>query len=1014
MKFKSLFFVLVLQFLNFLASTSNVQAQSSQNLRSHTFLLTKARELFHGGQYASANALIDSRISEFSTSGDLTESEKSEIGLIKLVSGIVAGETYAVREGQRLMESTESKLVSVKLAFHLGHYYFSLSMYDKAITTLEKTDPVFLNNDENERVQYEKGVGYFSMNKFDNARPFFRSIVQLDNSSFKADAQYYLGFIEFSDRKYGEATKWFKEIEKHPYYSKAVPFYQAYIARENGNIVQSIQYGESYIKSGDGIHLKEMRQLLASLYFNKEDYPKVISFYENLIANGLSLNPSQRFELGSSYYHTKKYSKAIEQLKPLSAGNDKLSHESMYLLAFCYLQINDKFNSRSAFQYVLGTKVDKSRESISRYYFSKLSLELGYEDLGLQGLTKFLQENPESPYASECTEILLTYYAKTNNYRQALLLMDKLPTNSVSVRNVSPRIFFGRALELMSDMEYDQADQTFNKLSTYKATSFYPPSLFWRGEIAFRKQQYENCIKLLSEFVKAPGKSMGQASIENAWYNLGYSFFELEEYESAGIWFEKIYTSAPTADPELKLESRLRTADCAFMVKKIDKAKGLYNTVLNSNGFGSDYASFQLAVIEGIKSPSSKISMLRNAEKKYPNSPYIPLIASELADTYMAEEQFELAIPYLMRIPSLVEKDDELIPESILKLGVAYYNLDRFEQSSAQFQKLLKEYPASEQATEAIENAKSLYVETGKIQEYDDFLKSSGINMDLLQKDSLSFQYIQKIQAEGMSSQHLASLDQYISNFPNGLFIADVLNYKSEYLVKEKKWLAAAKTYEDLASKGVSKYQEKALRQSGRIYFFELKDFSSALRVFRQLSTLASKSEIILEARRGEIRSHFNLRSWKDGKEAAMRLLETSGVNNDDLSFANIILGYAYLSEKQYTSAIESFAKVVQLNRSALGAESRYQMANSSYSNGDLAGAEKYAIESIENSGSYEFWITKSYILLGDIAIAQKDFFNAKATYKSVVDNCSIRELKDEAVEKYKNAELLEKGGQNE
>jgi tetratricopeptide (TPR) repeat protein len=1013
MKFRTILFV-VFFFFFYTQCLYQVHAQSTHNLSPAALVLAKARDLFSTGNYTAANALILSRYSELDASTNLSQSEKSEIGLMKLVSGIVSRETFAVKEGRAMMELTDDRWVSVKLAYHLGHYYFSLSMYDEAAAILEKTEPVYLNNEENERVQYEKGVSYFSLNKFDNARPFFRSIVQIEQSSYKPDAQYYLGFIDFSERKYGDAAKWFREIEKHPFYSKAVPFYLAYISNENGNITQAIQYGEAYLKSGDGIHLKEMRQLLASLYFNKEEYTKATLSYEYLLANGLTLNPSQRFELGSSYYHTKKYSKAIEQLKPLSAGNDKLSHESMYLLAFCYLQINDKSNSRSAFQYVLGTKVDKSRESTSRYYFSKLSMELGYEDLGLQGLTKFLQENPESSYAGECSEILISYYGKTNNYRQALLLMERLPSSSASVRNIAPRIYFGRALELMNDVQYDLADQMFMKLSTFKNSSFYLPSLFWRGEISFRKQEYDNCIRLLTEFVKSPVKSIGEASLENAWYNLGYSLFEKEEYENAGVWFEKIYTAAPSADPELKLEAKLRAADCAFMSKKVDKARNLYTSVLNSNGFGSDYASFQIAIIEGIKSPSSKINMLRSTEKKYPNSPYIPLIASELADSYMAEEEFEMAIPYLLRIPSLVEKDDELIPESILKLGIAYYNIDKFEQSSAQFQRLLKEYPASEQAAEAIENAKSLYVETGKIDEYDDFLKSSGIRMDQLQKDSLSFQYIQKIQAEGLSSQNLQTLDQYINTFPNGLFIAEVLNFKAEYLQQSEKWLEAAQTYEILASKGVSKYQEKALRQSGRIYYFELKDYSSSLRIFRQLSSSASKSEIILEAIRGEVRSHFNLKSWVEGREIALRLLETPGVNNDDLAFAHMVIGYSSMTTKEYASAITSFATVVQLNRSALGAEARHQLANASLGNGDLVAAEKYAIESIENSGSYEYWITRSYILLGDISVAQKDFFNAKATYKSVIDNCNIRELKEEALAKFKNAEQLEKGGNNE
>ncbi len=54
----------------------------------------------------------------------------------------------------------------------------------------------------------------------------------------------------------------------------------------------------------------------------------------------------------------------------------------------------------------------------------------------------------------------------------------------------------------------------------------------------------------------------------------------------------------------------------------------------------------------------------------------------------------------------------------------------------------------------------------------------------------------------------------------------------------------------------------------------------------------------------------------------------------------------------------------------------------------------------IKETGSYDFWVTKSYILLGDIFMQQKDYFNAKATYESVAKNAAIPELKNEAQQK--------------
>lgn len=71
--------------------------------------------------------------------------------------------------------------------------------------------------------------------------------------------------------------------------------------------------------------------------------------------------------------------------------------------------------------------------------------------------------------------------------------------------------------------------------------------------------------------------------------------------------------------------------------------------------------------------------------------------------------------------------------------------------------------------------------------------------------------------------------------------------------------------------------------------------------------------------------------------------------------------------------------------------------------------AEKTAFEVTKKQASHEFWVTSAYILLGDIYVAQKDWFNALATYKSVTDNATITSLKEEAGQKYNLAQTAEK-----
>jgi hypothetical protein len=51
----------------------------------------------------------------------------------------------------------------------------------------------------------------------------------------------------------------------------------------------------------------------------------------------------------------------------------------------------------------------------------------------------------------------------------------------------------------------------------------------------------------------------------------------------------------------------------------------------------------------------------------------------------------------------------------------------------------------------------------------------------------------------------------------------------------------------------------------------------------------------------------------------------------------------------------------------------------------------------IHKSGSYEVWVTKSYFLLGEIYLKEKDYFNAKATFQSLAENSKIEEIRVQA-----------------
>ena len=488
--------------------------------------------LFDAEQYQNVQMLTDAIFSNSNNSQTFHAEEIEDLLFLQIASGVILNDPFFVTRAKELIQVASRKQISVKLAYHLGHYYFLKGLYPEALIYLELTNGLHLAKIEQQRTKFEKGVAYFSQKKFDNAGPYFKSLLQESNSSYTNHAAYYLGFISFAEGKYVDALPLFVNLQKDPVYSAVVPFYLSYIYYKNGQLDQSIQTGEAYLKSDNNLHRNEVLALLASIYFNRGESLKAVNYYERALSSGVVLDSMQHFELGSSYHDIGKFSKSVEQLKPLSIGTHAVALNSMFILGDSYLQLKEKANARSAFQYYISGNLESEKMQVAKFLHAKLSLDMGFEDQAIHGLTDFLSQYPNSTYVSEAKEILLLYYARTNNFRQALEILNQFSQSSASYQRLAPRIFYGRGIELVNDLQYPEADVLFAELNKFRGSSFYAPGLFWRGELALRNEHYTQCVSFLIEFLKQRIVPLDEATVEHAWYNLGYAYFELEDYQN--------------------------------------------------------------------------------------------------------------------------------------------------------------------------------------------------------------------------------------------------------------------------------------------------------------------------------------------------------------------------------------------------------------------------------------------------------------------------------------------------
>ncbi len=957
----------------------------------------QAQEFYQKQYYSLAYPIFRELEQDQANRPELYESfNYDNIHFYTLVCSLNQDDSSAVSPARVFIETDNNAARGEMLAYHLAEYEFRHGNYDAAIKDYDHAGIDNLSNEEIATLKFHKGYAYFVKKNFDLAKPLFDAIRQLPGDVHYIDANYYYGYICFYQRNYADAYTAFSKVENDSRYARIVPYYIANIYLLRNQKEKAISYAAAKLAGGNQYYDLQLRQLVGHGYYEEKDFKKALPYLETYVNSSKSVSRQDLFELSYCYYQSQNYVKAIDGFKQLGGKDDSLAQNAMYLLGDAYMKTGQKANARNAFLFCASNSSYPAQKEISQFHYAKLSYELGYPDVAMTEFRSFLQHYPNSTYAPEARELLLNVLANTSNYKDALALMDSVKNPSAAARQLKARILYGRATELINDGMLNNAYELLDRASREPNNSALMPYVnFWKGEIAYRTNRIDEAIPYFFDFLKTP-VSQGEVNPDHAKYNLGYCFLKKENYKEALNFFSQVVRNPGINAGPLEQDAYIRMADCYYMNRDFKTAVPMYNRVLEYSWPASDYATFQKAMVAGVNNSTEKISLLAGLIRKYPSSSLVADANMEIANTYLSNEQYRESLPYLKNVLSS-SGNDVLKPRALLRSGLANYNLGNNTEALSRYNELLKQYPNSVEAQEALDNAKSIYVEEGRTSEYVSFAKGMGISVSTSQEDQLAYQEAEVQFNNGNFAAAQQKFEDYLKKFPDGKYALEASFYKSEMYASQKNWVKAVAGYETVADKAPNKFAEKSILQAARINFFDLKDYAKAEIYYARLKDFASSQENKMEAMRGLLRCQFELQQWSAASDNAKELLSEKGIGSDDKIIASMIVGKSFQADGKCEAAIPYFKTVASLSRAAYGAEAQFQIAQCQFEQNRLKDAEKSAFEVIHKSGSYELWVTKSYFLLGDIYLKEKDFFNAKATFQSLVENAKIEEIRVQA-----------------
>lgn len=952
-------------------------------------------ELFQSQKYGAAQEKFKQAIIDFKSAptGDthllLLESYYYEALTSKLL-----GRPDAEKLFLDLIAAAEENS-TIRLAyFHLAGLYFDKKKYDKSVSWFRKVDPADLEPVEVAEYQFKYGFCLFYKKDFEKAGELFDES-RKTKGMYYYPSNYYYGFIKYKEASYRETLSAFKEIENSAMYRPVVPYYIASIYFNEKKYDQLISYATGITVDGELQYRLELQQLIGKAYFEKQQYEKAMPYFEVYKSGTSKLTKSDIYQIAYCEYKTKNYSAAIEDFKELNVLNDSLGQSALYLLGDCYLKTNEKSNARLAFEAASRMDHDAFVKENSAYQFAKLSYELNYHDVTIIALQDFIRSYPQSSFLAEAKEYLSLEFLGTQNYKEALDVLRTMDSRNAAVRKAYQKVAYSRAAELYNKREPEQAIAVFDEsLKNPVDVSLKVAAYFWKGMSAYDLQQYAVAISALNQFKELLLPDIilpEQVSVTLADYTIAYSYLKQSQYSEALLHFQKVLKvplkSGNTDLRNVYADAKLRSADCGFVLKNYEMALSAYDDVIASAWPGTDYALYQKAVILGLQNKLKlKKELLSRLINEFPSSIYKD---DALYETGIAD----LAIPAYqdaaLVFKQIIEKypKSNYVPKSHLKLGLIYFNLNQDEQAMTEYQWVINNYPKTPEGTEALNGVKEIFTEQGKAQEYLDYVRgNTNISVSDGTKDSVMYLAAENRYAKNDAAQAAREFTSYLNAFPSGQFALNAHFYRAECLFRLNEYESALVDYDYVTRQPVSRFTEKSLLHAARISYTHQKDYGKAFSYYQKLREYAEIKSNSLEAAKGMMYSAYYLKQYDDAITGAKLVMSTDVAKPGDLLEAHYYLARIYDSQGDLTGAFAEYSKVSKDN-SLIGAESGYRMAEIYFEQQNLKAAEEQCYVLLKEKSGFDYWIAKTYLLIAAVFEKERDYFQAKSTLQSVIDN---------------------------
>jgi len=905
--------------------------------------------------------------------------------------------------------------------YELSTFTYKKKNYKRALEWFQQVDPRDLSEKQRTVFYYQRGHSRFETEDFANARTDFAEVKGI-SGDYRQPATYYYSHISYEMGDYQTALDGFHYLDNDPNFKPIVPYYITQIYYKQGKYDQVLAYAPAVLDSAASQNTKrlpEIARLIGDSYYRKDRYTEALPYLEMFHEKTDKSERSREdfYQLGYTHYRVNNYTKALDAFNECVKEDDELHQMASYNMGDCYLKLDQKPYARSAFEEASEMNHNLEVKEDAMFNYAKLAFELSYNPFheAITAFEQYLENYPNSPRREEAYEFLLNVYMKSRAYEKALASLDKIQNKDARIKEAYQTVAYNRGVELYQSDDLVNAKKFFDKVATYPINPLLnAEAKFWKGEIAYRNEKWDEAKTFYSEFLSEPGAFNSEYyGLGN--YGYGYTRFkkalaahgELKKnlFAEANSNFRKYADASGTKDPKKLNDAYLRIGDCYYVAKSYNQAIAYYDKSAEMGVGMRDYAMFQKALSYGFDGQLDKKAwVLKSLLADMPDSKYEVDAKYEMAKTYLSQDRLSESKTYYDDILKN-HPGSQYVKYSLVDLCLIYVKQDNKQKVKETWNRLKKDYPNDKVLKDAYALVKNTLIDDADFVNDVEEIDVLDVSDNELENDV--FTAAKGYALDGDCNTAITRLTDYLAKYQPALNAIEANYYLGNCYFDKGQTDKALSAYNFVITKPLSDYTEESLVAAATINYNN-KNYQQALDHYADLENVALMTTNKLEAQIGIMRCSYFLGDKTYAKQYADKVIANANTPQDIKYTAQLWRGRIAMDVAEYDAAKSDFKEVIKKG-GVMAAEAKYNLALIEYRQAMWKNAEKEIFELVDKYASFNEWKYKGFLLLADTYVGMEDYFQARATLNAIKENVTEQWVLDEANAKLAQLDQLEK-----